>query len=209
VSAAARRVSGLYAVTPDNADTIWLVAAVEAALKGGARLIQYRNKAALPRLRREQACALRAVCARFDRPLIVNDDLDAALASGADGVHVGADDAPISAAREALGPGKLVGVSCYGSLERARAARDSGADYVAFGSFFPSRVKPHAVAAPVTLLGAARREIDLPLVAIGGITAENGERLVAAGADALAVISSVFGAADIEAAARGFNRLFR
>ncbi|MAT65105.1 MAG: hypothetical protein CMN57_05635 [Gammaproteobacteria bacterium] len=131
-----------------------------------------------------------------------------AAAAGAHGVHLGRDDAAVTAARERLGPRAIIGVSCYNELDRARQAARLGADYVAFGRFFPSRTKPQAVQAEPALLTAARRELGLPLVAIGGITPENGGLLLAAGADMLAVIHGVFGAADIEAAARGYTALF-
>jgi thiamine-phosphate pyrophosphorylase len=201
-------VRGLYAVTPDMLDTAWLARAVQAALSGGARLIQYRNKTASRELRLGQAQALAALCAQSGAIFIVNDDVEIARAVGADGVHVGSQDAPLATARAALGPGRLVGVSCYDRLSLARAAREGGADYIAFGSFFPSRVKPGAVRAPIELIAQAKREIALPVVAIGGITPENAPDLVAQGVDAVAVISAIFDAPDIAAAARAFAPLF-
>lgn len=208
VERAWRAVRGLYAVTPDTADTDRLVAQVESAITGGARLIQYRNKAADPTLRLAQARALKAVCERLGAALVVNDHLDIALACEADGVHLGGDDGSIAQARAALGTGRLLGVSCYRSVELAVAAVRDGADHVAFGSFFLSRVKPGAVRAPVDLLAQAKRTLDVPVVAIGGITADNAPPLVAAGADALAVISAVFEATDVVAAAARFKTLF-
>lgn len=201
-------VRGLYAVTPDTPDTGQLLEQVHSAIEGGARLIQYRNKIAAHSLKRAQAAALTVLCRERGATLIVNDDVDVALEAGAHGVHLGGDDASAPAAREVLGPGKLIGVSCYRSLDRARAALRDGADYVAFGSFFPSRVKPNAVRAPLELLSAAKRELTVPVVAIGGITSENGGALVQAGADALAVISAVFDTPDIAAAAARFTALF-
>ncbi|MFN2308957.1 MAG: thiamine phosphate synthase [Gammaproteobacteria bacterium] len=200
---------GLYAIT-DTALTpgAQLLPAVAAALRGGARVIQYRDKGLdLPR-RAEQAAALVALCAGHGAQLIVNDDVELAAAVGAAGVHLGRDDADPRAARRRLGAAALIGVSCYNQLARAQAAAAAGADYVAFGRFFPSSTKPQAVAATPELLSAARRALDLPLVAIGGITPDNGARLIAAGADLLAVIHGVFGQADIEAAARRLARLF-
>ena len=201
-------VRGLYAVTPDAAHTAALVKQVLAAIAGGARLVQYRNKTASPELMLEQAHALKALCSEHGALLIINDHVDLAVAVDAHGVHLGADDGSAAVARQAFGPHKLIGVSCYNTLERAIAAQADGADYVAFGSFFPSRVKPGAVHAPVELLVAAKRELDIPIAAIGGITTENAPELIAAGVDALAVISALFGTPDITAAARRFTALF-
>jgi thiamine-phosphate pyrophosphorylase len=203
-----RAIRGLYAVTPDTDDTAALVRDVTAALAGGATLVQYRNKIAAPAVLREQATALKSLCAERGALLIVNDSVELARAVDADGVHIGRDDGEAALAREVLGADKIVGISCYRSLDTARAAQAAGASYVAFGSFFPSTVKPGAVRAPLELLTEGKRVIQVPIVAIGGITAENGGALVAAGADALAVISAVFGASDIAAAARAFAPLF-
>jgi thiamine-phosphate pyrophosphorylase len=201
-------VCGLYAVTPDVSDTPVLLAAAEAALGGGARLLQYRNKSASSALRLAQARALLALCRKFRVPLIINDHLDLALAVDADGLHLGAEDDSLTAARARLGPEKILGVSCYGELERAREAERLGADYVAFGSFFPSSVKPGAVCAPLALLRNAKRRLATPVMAIGGITVDNAPQLIAAGADGVAVISALFGADDVKLAARRFSALF-
>jgi len=201
-------VCGLYAVTPDVSDTPDLLAAAEAALAGGARLLQYRNKAASAALRLLQGRALRALCREYRVPLIINDHLDLALALDADGLHLGAEDGSLTAARARLGPEKILGVSCYDRLERAHEAERLGADYVAFGSFFPSSVKPGAVCAPLALLGNAKRRLSTPVVAIGGITLDNAPQLIAAGADGVAVISALFAAEDIRLAARRFSALF-
>ena len=201
-------ISGLYAVTPDGDDTPALIAAVEAALAGGARLLQYRNKPAPAALRLSQASALLVLCRRYRVPLIINDDLDLALAMSADGLHLGAEDGSLAAARARLGTAKILGASCYDRLEAALEAARLGADYVAFGSFFPSSVKPGAVRAPLTLLRDAKRRLSMPVVAIGGITLENAPQLIAAGADGVAVISALFGADDVELAARRFSALF-
>jgi thiamine-phosphate pyrophosphorylase len=205
---ARRAIRGLYAVTPDTDDTPALVREVAAAIAGGATLVQYRNKIAARDLRLEQASALKSLCRERGALLIVNDSIDVARAVDADGVHLGRDDGPAAPARAALGLDKIVGISCYRSLETAQAALAAGADYVAFGSFFPSSVKPGAVRAPLELLTQARQTLAAPIVAIGGITAENGGALVRAGADALAVISAVFAMEDVEAAARAFAPLF-
>lgn len=204
----AHAMRGLYAVTPDIPDTQGLVAAVCAALAGGARLVQYRNKMAASALRRKQAHAIRAACREHGVPFIVNDHLELALEVDADGLHLGANDGSLAAARQRLGPDRLLGASCYNSMELAHRAIAEGADHVAFGSFFASSVKPGAVRAEISLLGEAKRVLGVPVVAIGGITLRNGNTLVTAGADALAVISALFQAPDVALAARSFNAIF-
>lgn len=196
------RLRGLYAVTPDEPDTAVLVRKVDAALAGGASAVQYRNKVADAALRSAQACALSPVVRRHRALFIVNDDVELAREAGADGVHVGEDDADLAAARATLGASAIIGVSCYDDIGRARRLVAQGADYVAFGSFFPSRVKPGARRADVSLIAAAK-DLGVPVVAIGGITAANAPALVAAGVDAVAVISDVFGHEDAAAVARG------
>ena len=200
-------IKGLYAITPDEPDTLELLRKVRLVLLGGARLLQYRNKAADKAVRLEQARALRELTHEFVVPLIINDDVMLAQRVAADGVHLGGSDGNLADARAVLGSGKLIGMSCYNRLALAHEAVRQGADYVAFGSFFASTVKPDAVAATPDLLRQARREITVPLVAIGGITLHNGAGLLEAGADALAVISAVFGAKDIQGAARQFANL--
>jgi thiamine-phosphate pyrophosphorylase len=203
-----RGISGLYAVTPDTADTPGLLANVEAALSGGARLLQYRNKTASAALRLTQGRALLALCWEYQVPLIINDYLELALAVDAHGLHIGGEDGSITEARNRLGPDKILGVSCYGRIDNALAAAGAGATYVAFGGFFPSKVKPGAARTPVELLGEAKRGLKLPIVAIGGITLDNAPALLAAGADSVAVISALFDAPDIRGAARRFSNLF-
>ena len=202
------RVAGLYAVTPDIDDTPELLAKVEAALAGGARLLQYRNKTASAALRLVQGRALLALCWEYQVPLIINDHLDLALALDAHGLHVGIDDGSPAEARGRLGPDKILGVSCYGRIENALAATAAGATYVAFGGFFPSKVKPSAAGTPIGLLRDAKRQLKLPVVAIGGITPDNAPQLIEAGADSVAVISALFGASDVKLAARRFGHLF-
>lgn len=199
---------GLYAVTPDLADTAYLLRHTHLALEGGAGLVQYRNKTAGAALRREQALGLLGLCRQHGVPLVINDDLALALDIGADGAHLGREDGDLAAARAALGPGKLLGVSCYDEMERAREAGRIGADYIAFGSFFASPTKPAAVRAPLTLLAEARNELGLPVCAIGGITLQNAPQLIAAGADLLAVITDLFEAPDIAARAAAYTSLF-
>ena len=201
-------VAGLYAVTPDTDDTPALLAGVEAALAGGASAVQYRNKTASADMRMRQGAALLGLCRRYQAPLIINDHLDLALALDADGVHLGADDGPLARARAQLGGGKILGASCYRRLEAARMAQEAGADYVAFGSFFVSSIKPGAVRAPLSLLHEAKQAVAVPVVAIGGITPDNAPELLAAGADGLAVITALFGAPDIRSAAHRFAVLF-
>ena len=199
----AQRLRGLYALTPGLDDTTLLLAKVAAALEGGATAVQYRNKDAAASLRQAQALALARLHAARGALYLVNDDPALAASVGADGVHLGEDDASIMSARELLGPDRIIGVSCYNDFERARAAVEAGADYVAFGSFFPSATKPAACRADLGLLQQAR-SLGVPVVAIGCIDADNARTLIDAGADAVAVISSVFmhdDSADVKAAA--------
>jgi thiamine-phosphate pyrophosphorylase len=200
--------SGLYVITLSTAKTDDLVTAVAAAIRGGAVMVQYREKLLAPALRYEQARVLRDYCRELAALFIVNDDPHLAKAVNADGVHLGVQDASFTAARDLLGANTLIGVSCYNSLEQARQAQAMGADYVAFGSFFPSATKPAAVRADINLLHAARSRLSVPIAAIGGITPANGNVLVAAGAYWLAVIDGVFGQGDPEAAARNYTQLF-
>ena len=202
-----KAISGLYAVTPDTADTALLESMTAAAIKGGARVVQYRNKTASPALRREQARGLLDVCNQLDAILLVNDHVDLAAEIDAHGAHIGGDDGSLEQARKRLGPDRIIGVSCYKELARANAAVEGSADYIAFGSFYASSVKPSAVRAPLSLLTSARA-FGVPVVAIGGITPENAEPLIAAGADAVAVISALYAEPDITAAARKFCQLF-
>lgn len=203
-----RPIKGLYAITPEQHDTAELSRKVRLALSGGAKVLQYRNKHGDAALRLAQAEALRALTREFGVPLIINDDAALAQAVDADGVHLGGEDGSIAAARARLGSGKIIGVSCYNRAALAHQAVEQGADYVAFGAFFASTVKPEARVAEVQMLRQARRELAVPIVAIGGITPDNGSELLEAGADALAVISAVFAAADVEAAAKRFSTLF-
>ena len=202
------RLRGLYAVTPDSDDDTWLMAAVGAAIDGGAQAIQYRNKTADAAQRQRQARQLAGLCQARGVPLIVNDSVDAALAAGAAGVHLGRDDGDPFEARARLGPRALIGVSCYDSFERAE--RYAGAaDHLAFGSLFGSRIKPGAVRAPLELLTRAKAR-GWNVVGIGGVDAANAGQAITAGADALAVISAVFGqpgraAADISRDARALS----
>jgi thiamine-phosphate pyrophosphorylase len=200
-------IHGLYLITADVDHSQGLLSRAEAALTGGARVLQYRDKGADTGRRLAEAQALAALCRQHGAAFIVNDDIELAAAVGA-GVHLGQDDAALPVARQRLGAAAIVGISCYDSLPQAQAAAAAGADYVAFGSFYPSSIKPLAVRPPLSLLTQARQLITVPLVAIGGIEAANAPALIAAGADAVAVISSVFLAADPEAAAAEIADLF-
>jgi len=196
---------GLYAITdgprPD------LHAAVERALEGGATIVQYRDKTGDGERRRAESADLLALCRRFGVPLIINDDVELAAIIRADGVHLGEHDGDIDAARTRLGATAVIGVSCYDSLDRARQLAAAGADYLAFGAYFPSPTKPLARHARTDLLRDARA-LGLPLVAIGGITPDNAQPLIEAGADFVAAISGVFAIADPRAAARRYANLF-
>lgn len=206
--AARQDIKGLYAITLDEPDTVELTRKVRLALSGGASVLQYRNKSASPALKLQQAESLRALTREFNVTFIVNDDAQLAAQVDADGVHLGGEDGSVAAARALLGRAKIIGVSCYNRAPLALEAVRQGADYVAFGAFFSSSVKPEAVKAEVALLHLARREVQAPIVAIGGITQQNGAALVAAGADALAVISALWNAADIQVSAQEFSTLF-
>ncbi len=200
---------GLYVITdPDLIAPGRLENAVEAALSGGATIVQYRTKSEDKLRRQREADALAKLCRAASLPLVVNDDVELARNVAADGVHLGRDDASITAARRALGPRAIIGVSCYSSAERALSAQAEGAEYVAFGSFFPSRTKARTEHADPELLREVRPKLRLPIVAIGGITPDNGAELLAAGADFLAVIHGVFSHEDPQSAARAYARLF-
>ena len=199
---------GLYLVTPNWDDTGKLLEYTGAALNAGAAMVQYRHKDADDALRREQGAALLALCRRYGRPLVINDHVGLCVTLGADGVHVGGTDASVAEARAALGPGKIVGASCYGDLELARAAERAGATYAAFGGFYPSTVKRYSFVTAPAIIEQARAELALPLVVIGGMTPANAAPLVERGAHMVAAITSVYQAADPGAAVRAFGALF-
>lgn len=203
-----KRVSGLYAITPELTDSVALLDKVGAALRGGAHVVQYRAKSVPDSLRRSQARELAHLCRTRNALFIVNDSIDLARHVDADGVHLGKDDGTVSVARAELGAEKLIGVSCYNDMARARNAASQGADYVAFGSFFSSTTKPLALRADPELLRIAVAEIGLPVVAIGGINEDNAASLISAGASAIAVLSALFDVPDVEGQARRLARLF-
>lgn len=198
---------GLYVITRDSEnERTTLIDEVKTAILGGAGVVQYRAKEGRSSV--DEATALLRVCRESGVPLIINDDVALALEIGADGVHLGREDDALASAREVLGPKGIIGVSCYDDLTRAQDAQNAGANYVAFGRFFPSLTKPHAPCARLETLRQAKSKLSVPIVAIGGITQENAGALIAAGADLLAVIEGVFGQKSPESAARGFRALW-
>lgn len=204
-----RRVRGLYVITdPGLQPPEALPGRVLQAIRGGAAMVQYRDKGDDTARRREEAGALAELCRRHGVLFIVNDDAALAAAVAADGVHVGRGDSAVAEARALVGPQRLVGASSYNDPERALRLQAEGADYVAFGAFFPSSTKPGAVRATPEMLRRVRPLLHIPVVAIGGLTARNAAPVVAAGADAVAVITDVFAATDVAAAARAYAPLF-
>jgi thiamine-phosphate pyrophosphorylase len=205
---------GLYAITdaslsdenlthPDKFEQ-----AIEQALLGGARIIQYRDKSDASEKRLRQAQLIRQICDRYNATFIINDDVALAKQCAADGVHLGKDDAAIAIARNTLGETSIIGVSCYDQLPLAFDAQAQGADYVAFGAAFASPTKPGAASASRELLLQAKQQLSIPVCAIGGITPANAAELVPLGIDMLAVISSIFQADDIQQAAAQLSRVF-
>lgn len=201
--------SGVYAITAETADSDHLLKMMEDALKGGVHAVQYRDKSSDVARQHEQASELAILCRKYGVPLIVNDHLRLAALTDADGVHLGKEDGSIEGARIILGPKKIIGVSCYDNLERALEAEKAGADYVAFGCFFPSLTKPHAQPAPLSLLDEALRKLKIPVVAIGGITLENAPQLIERGVDAIALLGDLFHSADVKLRAQQFADLFK
>jgi thiamine-phosphate pyrophosphorylase len=199
---------GLYLVTPNWDDTDRLLMVTRQALQAGAALVQYRHKDASPALRLEQAEALLRLCREHGCPLVINDHVELCTAIDADGVHVGGTDTAVAAVHVALGSSKIVGASCYGDFDLARAAQSDGASYVAFGGFYPSLVKKYEVSTPHDIVVRAKAELSVPVVVIGGMTAANSRPLVALGADMVATISSVYLAEAPQDAARAFAALF-
>ncbi len=208
-----KHLNGLYAITDESlmpAETFEDRA--EAALSAGVRIIQYRNKSSDREQKYQQVKALKQLCKKHETLLIINDDLELAYEVDADGVHIGKDDSSLQQARQQLGQDKIIGVSCYNRLELAQAAIEAGADYIAFGSFFASAIKPDAPVATQQLISHIKRESSVPVCCIGGIRADNCQPLIDAGADMLAVISEIFAhptPADIYAATARFGPFFQ
>jgi len=200
---------GVYAITDcQNLDSVQPIDITEKILHAGIAMLQYRDKGSDQEQRTYRADRLRKLCMAYQVPFIVNDDLELARSVEADGIHIGRNDISPTHAREQIGADAIIGISCYNSLDNALQARDHGADYVAFGSFFPSQTKPDAVRATPELLAQARERVAIPLVAIGGITPENGGILVRSGATLLAIISGIYGQDDPIMATRKYNKLF-
>ena len=199
---------GLYAITDEQLLTEIFTEKVEEVLSGGARLLQYRNKGKDKSLQQMQSKQLRKLCDAYDTLLIINDDIELAKYCAADGVHLGENDGNLRHARQQLGDNKIIGASCYNSMEKAAQAAQEGADYLAFGSFFPSKTKPNAMPADSRLLSLAKARFKLPMCAIGGITTTNAPPLIAAGADMLAVITDLFSAANCRVRAQAYQALF-
>jgi len=199
---------GLYLVTPDWDDTDALIKATETAFSVGIGLLQYRHKTANGELRLEQASALLKLCRQHNVPFIINDHIDLCITLDADGIHVGGTDASVAVVRTLIGKDKILGASCYGDFALAEQAQIAGASYVAFGGFYPSRVKKYEVSTPASIVSKAKSQLTLPVCVIGGMTPDNAKPLVKEGADMVAAISSVYSADDIAIAVKEFAALF-
>lgn len=202
-------ISGVYAVTPNDLDTARLCKNVESALRGGVTLIQYRNKVADVGMRLMQASALLALCRSFNVPLVINDHLDLCAQIDADGLHLGATDCDLGAARRLLGKEKIIGASCYNQLDLAQKAERSGASYVAFGDCFSSETKPSAVNVPLSVFIEAKQKVNLPIVAIGGIKLDNALQVIEAGATSIALVGGLFNAKNIQETSQQFSNFFK
>ncbi|WP_415886818.1 thiamine phosphate synthase [Neptuniibacter sp. QD37_6] len=201
---------GLYGITDSDLmpDTETMLRKVEQSIQGGANIIQYRDKSSDLKKRVEQASALNLICKKNKIPLIINDDAGLAAGIGAAGVHLGQSDGAIEEAREMLGEDTIIGVTCHDSLELALKAQQAGASYLAFGAFFPSKTKPNAKPAPLSLVKDVKDKVNLPIVAIGGISVDNADQIVTAGADMVAVIHALYANKKVTAAAKQFHQLF-
>ena len=199
---------GLYAITKQTLLANDMTPAVEQALQGGANVIQYRDKSTDPIKREQQAKAIVKLCKQYNRLCIINDDIELALKVKAHGLHIGADDIDLTYARNRLGEQAIIGVSCYNSLALAKTAEQC-ADYVAFGSVFPTPVKPDAPIASLALLQQACQQLSIPVVAIGGIKHHNAKKLIACGIQMVAVIHGVFDQNDIKSSAQTFTDMFQ
>lgn len=205
----ANKLRGLYTITPEYADGARLLAELEAALAGGCRIVQYRDKTSTMTERVMRAHALRDLTRRYGAKLLINDDIALCFLVRADGVHLGKDDGNLMAARAILGSSRILGASCYADFAMAETADAAGVDYVAFGAVYPSPTKPEAALAPKDLFFDAKIRLTAASCAIGGITLDNAPPLIAAGADLLAVITDLFSAPDISARAAAYQRLFQ
>ena len=202
-------IHGLYVITDTKLmNEKNIIAKVSLALKGGAKIVQYRDKANSEQTKLRLATQLQKLCKSYQAWFIVNDDIHLAKEVNADGVHIGKDDDDIHKARQLLGDNAIIGVSCYNDLNRALQMQDLGANYVAFGRFFNSKTKPNAPQAEIETLHQAKQSLHIPIVAIGGVTADNAQSLIDSGADSVAVIQGVFAAQDIQAESKKLQNLF-
>jgi len=198
-------IKGLYAITAEEKDSFLLSSQVESCIKGGARLIQYRSKKLSKIEQGKQARKIKIVCDHYKVPLIINDDIELCRILDADGVHLGENDDSLEKARLVLGPSKIIGVSCYNSIDRVKKAVDNGTTYIALGACFPTTTKPNAPIASSDLIALVLEKFKIPIVAIGGINLENIELLTNKGISCIAVINSLFKEKDIEGTARQFS----
>jgi thiamine-phosphate pyrophosphorylase len=202
-------IKGLYAITPEETDLFALSSKVESCIKGGARLIQYRSKTLSKIEQNKQAKEIKKVCDCYKVPLIINDDIELCRILDADGVHLGEDDDILEKARLILGPSKIIGVSCYNSIDRVQKAVDKGATYIALGACFPTKTKPNAPTVSLDLIALVLKKFKIPVVAIGGINLENIELLINEGINCIAMIDGLFKEKDIEGTARQFSCLIK
>ena len=201
-------IKGLYAITPDMADLNTLIQKTQSAIEGGAFMVQYRSKIQDRAVKMQQCAAILRLCREYDVPCIVNDDVEMCRILEADGVHLGENDDNIAEVRRILGEDAIIGSSCYDQLERAKQAQKEGASYVAFGAMFPTPTKPNAPRATLELLRETKSEIEIPIVAIGGITVNNAHDVIEAGVDAIAVITSLYESNSIKETAETFLKMF-
>jgi thiamine-phosphate pyrophosphorylase len=202
-------IKGLYAITPDSVDLNTLIQKTKSAIEGGAFMVQYRSKIHDRDVKMQQCDAILRLCREYEIPCIVNDDVDMCRILEADGVHLGEKDDNIAEVRHILGEDAIIGSSCYDQLDRAKSAQKEGASYVAFGAMFPTSTKPNAPRASLALLKEAKREIQIPIVAIGGITVNNAHDVIKTGIDAIAVITSLYEAKSIKETAETFAKMFQ
>lgn len=206
---AIQTLSGLYAITHhDHVSQEQMLHEVEAAIRGGARTLQYRDKHSNPQQKQQRALALQTLCKRLQVSFLINDDVELCAAIHADGVHLGTEDAHISDARNQLGQSAIIGATCHDSLTLALSAQEQGADYIALGRFFPSPSKAHAKPAQLDCINQIKNNCHLPIVAIGGITLDNAPRLIELGIDAIAVINDLYQQNSIQQHAQKLSELF-
>ena len=201
-------IRGLYAITPDSVDLNTLIQKTQLAIEGGAFMVQYRSKILNRDVKMQQCAAILRLCREYDVPCIVNDDVEMCRILKADGVHLGENDDNIAEVRRILGEDSIIGSSCYDQLNRAKQAQKEGASYVAFGAVFPTPTKPNAPRATLELLREAKSEIQIPIVAIGGITMNNAHDVIETGIDAIAVITNLYESNSIKETAETLSQMF-